>query len=63
MTLFRFILTCIHPGHFAIIHDGNTIIDAIGRDRALEKVNESFYRDHVVIRWMAENDKCTIWVA
>lgn len=63
MSLFRFILTCAHPGHFVVVHDGHTVIDAIGRDNALEKVNASFYRDHEVFRWMVINDRCTIWVA
>ena len=63
MSLFRFILTCAHPAHFAVVHDGHTVIDVIGRDRALEEVNASFYRDHEVFRWRVINDRCTIWVA
>ena len=63
MSLFRFILTCVHPGHFAVVHDGYTVIDIVGKDRALEDVNVSFYRNHEVFRWQVINDRCTIWVA
>lgn len=63
MSMFRFVLTCAEPSHFVVIHDRKTVIDVIGKDRALDEINHSFYRDHEVFRWRVIDGRCSIWVA
>ena len=63
MSLFRFVLTCAEPFQFAVLHDGRTVIDVVGKDRALDEINHSFYRDHEVFRWKVKNGRCSIWVS